>query len=124
MSEGAPRATAPDRIAVEERSRVVLTWGDDTHVLDAATLRAACACAECRSDDGMIRKKAVLGGPTPITIDGAELRGAYAVSFLFGPDHHGTGIFTWGLLRALTTGDANPLGDRELDQRGAGDPDR
>jgi DUF971 family protein len=121
VSEAVARAPAPDRIEVEERARVTLTWGDDTYTLDAATLRAACACADCRSDQGIVRKQAVLGGPAPVTIDGAELRGAYAISFLFGPDHHGTGIFTWDLLRALVEGDA--LGDGEPDQRGAYDPE-
>lgn len=58
-------------------------------------------CAECRSDQGMARKKAVLAGERAITIDHAELRGAYAISFTFGPDSHSTGIFTWDLLREL-----------------------
>ena len=68
---------------------------------DARTLRAACSCAGCRSDPGKKQTAAVLGGPVPVTIDHAELKGAYAISFTFGPDGHSTGIFSWELLRAL-----------------------
>ncbi len=64
-------------------------------------VRAACMCAECRSDQGMARKKAVLAGERPITIETAHLTGAYAITFVFGPDGHGTGIFTWDQLREL-----------------------
>ena len=91
----------PLRIEVEERSRVTLTWDDRTTTLEASVLRQACACADCRSEPGMRRKAALVAGTTPITIDHAELKGAYAISFTFGPDLHGTGIFTWDQLREL-----------------------
>lgn len=80
---------------------MVLTWEDGTTSIDARTLREACACADCRSEAGMERKAQVLSGSRPVTIERAELRGAYAVNFVFGPDHHGTGIFTWDMLRSL-----------------------
>lgn len=92
---------APQKIEVESGERVVLTWIDGTATIDARTLREACQCADCRSEAGTRRKSEVLSGSRPITIEGAELRGAYAINFVFGPDGHGTGIFTWDLLRRL-----------------------
>lgn len=93
---------APNRIEVSDDAQwVTFAWGDRADIVEAAELREACICADCRSDAGAARKAAVLTGQTPVTIEGAELRGAYAVNFAFGPDHHATGIFTWDLLRAM-----------------------
>lgn len=91
----------PSKIEIKNRSHVTLTWDNGPTRLEARALRAACACADCRSEPGIKRTAAVLGGTQPITIDHAELKGAYAISFTFGPDGHSTGIFTWELLRAL-----------------------
>lgn len=92
---------APERIEVNDRARVTLTWSDSTVDFDARSLRAACRCADCRSEPGIKRTATVVGGTHPITIDHAQLEGAYAISFTFGPDGHSTGIFTWELLRSL-----------------------
>ena len=91
----------PSNIEVSGRATVTLTWDDGPTEISARRLRAACVCADCRSDVGAARTEKLLASGVPITIDGAELRGAYAISFRFGPDGHGTGIFTWDLLRTL-----------------------
>ena len=94
---------APEKIEVNQKSSMILTWAEGPPVrLDARTLRAACPCADCRSPVGDRRRQEVLKGPKPITIVGAELRGAYAINLIFGPDQHGTGIFTWDLLSHLS----------------------
>ncbi len=92
----------PSRIELDDRTRVTLTWSDGPAAFDARSLRKACGCADCRSEAGIERTVAVLAGPHPITIDHAELRGAYAINFTFGPDGHSTGIFTWEMLRTLS----------------------
>jgi DUF971 family protein len=92
---------APEKIEIDEGTLVTLTWADRTSRLTAHDLREACSCADCLSDRGMRMKSAVLSGATPITIEHAELRGAYAINFTFGPDGHSTGIFTWTLLSGL-----------------------
>ena len=54
----------PKRIEVEEGTRVVLTWEDDTTTeLTAAGLRAACQCATCREPSGIVQTQAVAGRP-------------------------------------------------------------
>lgn len=95
---------APAKIEVRDGANVVLSWPDGTVSLEARVLRAACVCADCRSERGTILKESVLAGSEPITVRGAELRGAYAIAFTFGPDGHSTGIFTWDLLHELSAG--------------------
>jgi DUF971 family protein len=92
----------PARIDVEGGTRVVLSWEDQTQTaVTARTLRAACQCADCRSEAGASRMAAMLGGPVEIRIETARLVGAYAVNFEFAPDSHRTGIFTFDQLRQL-----------------------
>jgi len=92
----------PERIEVEGGSRVLLTWADGaTSELGAAVLRGACRCATCREPEGMARTAAVLAGDEPVTIREAKLVGGYAISFVFGPDGHGTGIYPFDTLRGL-----------------------
>lgn len=91
----------PLKIDVAARSHMILTWHDGDSRLTATALRRACVCADCRSEQGIARTAAVLAGATPVTIEGAELRGAYAINLVFGPDGHDTGIFTWDQLREL-----------------------
>jgi DUF971 family protein len=93
---------APTRIEVVGRTTVRLEWEDrPVREIDAATLRQACACADCRSRPPRpptAVRLAVSGGAT---IEHAQLVGDYGVSFAFGPDGHRTGIFTWDMLAAL-----------------------
>ena len=92
----------PDSIEVRGGLEVALTWPDgEATVLSARTLRAGCACATCREPAGMQATARVLSGEAPVRIADAHLVGNYAVSFTFEPDGHGTGIFSFDLLRAL-----------------------
>ena len=85
---------------------MLLTWDDDaTTTLSARQLRAACRCAGCREPAGVAQTTAVLDGPVPVTIAETSLVGGYALSFVFAPDGHGTGIYSFDALRAL--GDAS-----------------
>ena len=93
----------PARIEVEDGARVVLTWGDGTsQTLSARELRASCPCAGCRDPAGAERVRLLLGGPVPVTIDDAGLVGDYALGFVFGPDAHRTGIFSFEYLKTLS----------------------
>ncbi len=92
----------PARIEVEGGERVALTWPDGAHQeLTARVLRAACPCATCRDPAGAERAKLTLGGPVPVTITDAKLVGDYAINFVFAPDGHHTGIFSFDYLRTL-----------------------
>lgn len=96
------QTAVPERIEVVEQSQVILTWEDETTTtLTAATLREACQCAECREEPGRRQTERVLAGPEPVTIEDATLVGGYAINFVFGPDHHATGIFPFPALRGL-----------------------
>lgn len=96
------QASVPERIEVVEQRRIILTWEDETtSTLTAAELRGACQCAECREEAGRRQTERVLAGPDPVTIEEATLVGGYAVNFVFGPDHHATGIFPFPALRSL-----------------------
>ncbi len=94
---------APTRIEVLEQGRaVVLTWEDGTvQELAAPLLRAACPCAECREPAGADRIRRLVEGPAPVEIGDARLVGSYAVNFVFRPDGHHIGIFSWDHLRTL-----------------------
>lgn len=97
----------PLRIEVTERSAVSIDWDDgSTSELDAATLRAACMCAVCREPGGERATQAVLTGPEPVTIEEAHLVGGYAITFVFAPDGHGTGIYPFDALRRLGVAEA------------------
>ncbi len=92
----------PERIEVEGRRSVTLTWpGGARQELTARELRAACPCAACREPDGAHRTALVLEGPLPVEIDAASLVGDYAINFVFSPDAHHTGIFSYAYLRSL-----------------------
>ena len=101
----------PLRIEVVEGTVVAITWEDGISTeIAAAALRAACMCAVCREPSGAKATEAVLAGPVPVTIAETRLVGGYAISFVFGPDGHGTGIYPYTALRAMgSTGD-EPIG--------------
>ena len=95
----------PKRIEVESGTRVVLTWGDDTTTeLHAPELRAACRCATCRQPAGIAATKAVLAGPVKVEITETKQVGGYALNFVFAPEGHGTGIYSFDVLRTLGDG--------------------
>lgn len=92
----------PVTIEVEAKSTVTLSWEDGTtSVFTAPRLRGVCACATCREPAGEQATASVLTGDTPVTIESASLVGSYALSFVFGPDGHGTGIFPFVELKRL-----------------------
>lgn len=93
-----------DPTSIEVDGAVVrVSWEDDrTDVLSAGALRAACPCAGCR--EPAPRR----GGDGPVEVRDARLVGGYAVNFVFAPDGHATGIFSFSLLRSL--GDAAGTG--------------
>jgi ATP-binding protein involved in chromosome partitioning len=92
----------PLRIEVIDGTVVSITWEDEVSTeIAAADLRAACMCAVCREPAGAKATEAVLSGPSPVTIAEAALVGGYAISFVFGPDGHGTGIYPYTALRKM-----------------------
>jgi DUF971 family protein len=92
----------PERIKIDEGTRVALTWGDGAVTrLTAEQLRGACQCASCREPSGVEQTAALLEGSEPITIANAKLVGGYAISFEFTPDGHATGIYSFNTLREL-----------------------
>ncbi len=94
----------PERIDVGDGSRMVLTWPDGTvQPITASALREACPCAGCREPSGAAATARVLAGDEPVTISDARLVGSYAVHLTFSPDGHGTGIFSFDLLRSMET---------------------
>ena len=83
----------PLRIEVIDSAELQIEWSDGaTTSATAAQLRAACPCAGCRALPAEERTPAEYEG---VTIDAAALVGSYAVSFVFGPDGHSTGIYSF-----------------------------
>ena len=91
---------APQRVEVNAKTELVLTWEDgSTSVISAVAAREGCACASCRTEDrGPLRLVNL-----DATIESASLVGAYAINLVFGPDGHATGIFDWPTLKALAS---------------------
>ena len=89
----------PESIDVGPEGELVITWSGGTKVAIAAFgLRDACPCANC-IEEGTGRK--VLDPATiPADVRPLEVRGVgnYAVQIQWS-DGHGTGIYTWELLR-------------------------
>jgi DUF971 family protein len=94
-----PRDEVVD-IEIHRGAGVRITYGDG-EVLDVGveTLRAICPCATCRSlrergEDAWPRP----GRPATITIEDAQLVGAWGLSIHWS-DGHDTGIYAWSVLR-------------------------
>lgn len=97
---------APTSIEIEEKRLVRLIWEDGrVQELDAAELRRACACANCREPETTGRIRLQVIDPVPPSIEDARLVGSYGINLVFGPDGHRTGIFSWRQLRDLGRGD-------------------
>jgi DUF971 family protein len=91
----------PASIEVDREHGVTLEWPDGAlSRLGLEELRASCPCAECR---GLRERGAAAwprpGSPMPLRIVDAELVGGWGISFTWN-DGHGTGIYSWHLLRA------------------------
>ena len=88
----------PDKIDVQQGERLVIEWQDGRIDDIAATaLRAACPCASCRT--------VVFPPPAPnpetCRISDVSFVGAYAINVVFAPDGHGTGIYSYDVLRDI-----------------------
>jgi DUF971 family protein len=96
------RVQPPERIEIDAKTRIVLTWSEGVVAdLSAARLRAVCPCADCRTErDNRPRLHLTVLGPEP-SIESAHLVGDYGLGISFGPDGHRTGIFTWDLLYSM-----------------------
>ncbi len=87
-------------VEVRRTEAVQVTYADgEVAVFPVAELRAVCPCAGCRGK----RERGtpvwpVPGGPSEITVDDAELVGAWGISLRWS-DGHDTGIFSWDALR-------------------------
>ena len=83
----------PVRIEVIEGAEIRIGWSDSTTTaMTTAQVRAACPCAGCRALPAEERTPAAY---EDATIESASLVGSYAVSFVFGPDGHSTGIYSF-----------------------------
>jgi len=93
--------TTPTLIDVAQDRGVTVTWGDG-HVSCFALegLRVWCPCAQCRD----LRQAGEVawprpGSPATLRIDGAEKVGNWGLNLEWN-DGHGTGIYTWDVLRS------------------------
>lgn len=92
----------------DDRRRVSLTWSDGAHTeITARALRQACPCAGCVEEWTGKRTLDVEQVPVDTTITSILPVGNYALSFVF-HDGHGTGLYEWKSLKALTETAARP----------------
>ena len=90
-------AAEPARIEVIDGLELLIEWADGAVTsLTTAEVRAACPCALCGTLPAEDRSPAAF---EDATIDSADLVGSYGVSFVFGPDGHSTGIYSFNNLR-------------------------
>lgn len=83
----------PVRIEVIEGAEIRIGWSDSTTTaMTTAQIRAACPCAGCRA---LPAEETTPAAYEDVTIESASLVGSYAVSFVFGPDGHSTGIYSF-----------------------------
>jgi DUF971 family protein len=87
----------PDRIEIRAGREMLLTWSDgSTDAIPAHVLRDACPCAACRNLDTPRPAH-----PDSTRIASAALVGSYAISVVFAPDGHATGIYPFDYLRSI-----------------------
>ncbi len=88
----------PDKIEVQQGERLVIEWQDGRiDTIEATTLRDTCPCASCRNAPTPLRP----ADPETCRISEVGLVGGYAISVVFAPDGHRTGIFSYPFLRDL-----------------------
>ena len=97
----APMAANPVKLEKVKDERFRISW-DDGHVSDYPfrLLRQQCRCASCRDEftgKPLIDPESV---PADLKASKATLVGNYALAFQFS-DGHGTGIYTFEMLREL-----------------------
>jgi DUF971 family protein len=95
----------PAAIDLDRERGLTIAWDDGmvSHY-ELEELRVNCPCAECR---GLRERDQAVWptptSPTPLRAEGAELVGAWGLTISWN-DGHGTGIFTWDVLRAWSDG--------------------
>jgi len=91
---------APTTIEVDREHGLALDWPDGaTTRFGLEELRVNCPCAECRGRREQGRAPWSTPTSDPLRIVDAELVGAWGISFTWN-DGHGTGIYSWSILRA------------------------
>ena len=98
----------PTSIEVDDQQRLQLQWPDgDTAALPAMQLRLACACATCKDETTgqPLLDKATI--PADVGIKAIQPIGRYGYQINFS-DGHGTGIYTFEVLRALRLAEFSP----------------
>ena len=97
-----PFAVSVDLAA--DQQRLALKWSDGAATaVTARTLRQYCPCAECVEEWSGKRTFTPESIPEGMKVVEVQPMGNYALTFTFG-DLHRTGIFTWALLRELSSG--------------------
>ena len=107
-------------IDIDRQRSVRLTFDDGFGCeLPLDALRQACPCATCRSyrDRGEAAWPRP-GQPATVTIEDAELAGAWGLSIRWS-DGHSTGIYSWDALRSW----CERSGDAAFDEGDDGSPD-
>ena len=106
LKPSAPRPAAPTHVDLSaDKKTLTLTWADGTKdAVSARRLRQYCPCAGCVEEWTGKRTFAPETIPEEMTITQVESVGNYALGFTFG-DEHNTGIFEWGTLKRLATGE-------------------
>jgi DUF971 family protein len=97
-------------ITVERDKGVTIVFGDD-HVgsYDLVELRVHCPCAGCRGDrERGITPWPKATSPLPLAVEGAELVGAWGISFTWN-DQHRAGIYPFTSLRQWSDDGEPPL---------------
>ncbi len=99
----APKAPTASKVDVTPDQRTVsLDWDDGRRTaVTARTLRQYCPCAECVEEWSGKRTFEVETIPQDMKLLDVRAVGNYALAFTFA-DAHGTGLFTWTLLRELS----------------------
>lgn len=95
-----PRATAPSRICLHRKARVLeVAWADGTHyALPCEYLRVYSPSAELRGHG--LAEPMLVGGKREVNIARIDPVGRYAVRLAF-DDGHDTGLYTWDFLREM-----------------------
>ena len=103
----------PTKLAIENENVLVIDWSDDSQQkIPMRELRKACPCATCneeRENPPEPQNTNMLpilkpGEEKPLRIDSMRPVGNYGYSIAF-TDGHRNGIFTFELLKSLTSAD-------------------
>jgi len=88
----------PKKMEVHQGESLVVEWHDGRiDTIDANVLRDSCPCASCRNAPHPLSP----ADPTRCRISQISVVGSYAVSVVFGPDGHSTGIYPYSMLREI-----------------------